>query len=157
MAEHYSLKTGVVLSITVKAKVKKIADKYFILAKKDIVVTSGARSSQSQASAMYGKLAGGDQLTVYSNQTAAKEIKKAYTDAVAAKKSKVDTIADMKAVIDTQISKMIYISKHLKVGAVDVRSRNMTASEKTHFKSAANGIATKVILETTPPHFHLSL
>lgn len=108
MAEHYSLKSGVVLSITVKAKVKKIADKYFSLAKKDIVVTSGARSSQNQASAMYGKLAGGDQLTVYTNQTAAKEIKKAYADAVAAKKSKVDTITAMKSVIDTQISKMIY-------------------------------------------------
>jgi hypothetical protein len=29
--------------------------------------------------------------------------------------------------------------------------------EKSHFKSAATGIAIKVILETTPPHFHLSL
>lgn len=60
MAEHYTLKAGVVLSITIKAKVKKIADKYYALTKKDIVVTSGARSSQSQASAMYGKLSGGD-------------------------------------------------------------------------------------------------
>jgi len=59
MAEHYSLKSGVVLSIGIKNKVKKIADKYFLLSKKDIVVTSGARSSQSQAEAMYGKLAGG--------------------------------------------------------------------------------------------------
>ncbi len=157
MAEHYTLKAGVVLSITIKAKVKKIADKYYALTKKDIVVTSGARSSQSQASAMYGKLSGGDQLTVYSNQTAAKEIKKSYTDAVAAKKSKADTIAAMKAVIDTQISKMIYISKHLKTGAVDVRSKNMTVAEKAHLKSAATGIAIKIILETTPPHFHLSL
>lgn len=157
MAEHYTLKPGVVLSIIIKAKVKKIADKYYALTKKDIVVTSGTRSSQSQASAMYGKLSGGDQLTVYSNQTAAKEIKKAYTDAVAAKKSKADTIAAMKTVIDAQIAKMIYISKHLKTGAVDVRSKNMTAAEKTHFKSAATGIATKIILETTPPHFHLSL
>lgn len=63
----------------------------------------------------------------------------------------------MKAVIDTQISKMIYISKHLKTGAVDVRSKNMTVAEKAHFKSAATGIAIKIILETTPPHFHLSL
>lgn len=81
---------------------------------------SGTRTSQSQATAMYGKLSGGDQLTVYANQTAAKEIKKAYDNAVTSKKSKSDTISDMKAVIDTQISKMTYISKHLKVGAVDV-------------------------------------
>lgn len=157
MAEHYSLKSGVVLSINIKNKVKKIADKYFVLAKKDIVVTSGTRTSQSQAEAMYGKLSGGDQLTVYSNQTAAKEIKKAYDDAVVAKKSKLDIISDMKSVIDSQISKMIYISKHLKVGAVDIRSKDMTTAEKVSFKSAATGVAIKVILETTPPHFHLSL
>ena len=35
MAEHYSLKSGVVLSIGIKNKVKKIADKYFLLTKKD--------------------------------------------------------------------------------------------------------------------------
>ena len=157
MAEHYSLKSGVVLSINIKSKVKKIADNYFVLAKKDIVVTSGTRTSQSQAEAMYGKLSGGDQLTVYSNQVAAKEIKKAYDDAVVAKKSKLDIISDMKSVIDSQIAKMIYISKHLKVGAIDVRSKVMTTAEKTQFKSAAAGIAIKVILETTPPHFHLSL
>lgn len=63
----------------------------------------------------------------------------------------------MKAVIDTQISKMAYISKHLKTGAIDVRSKNMTAAEKGHFKTAATGIAFKIILETTPPHFYLSL
>lgn len=114
MPEHYSLKAGVVLSVAIKAKVKKIADKYYALSKKDIVVTSGTRTSQSQAEAMYGKLSGGDKLTVYKNQVAAKAIKKAYDDAVTAKKSKIDTIADMKSVIDTQISKMVYISKHLK-------------------------------------------
>ena len=102
-------------------------------------------------------MTGGDKLTVYSNQTAAKEIKKAYDDAVTAEKSKSDIISDMKSVIDNQISKMIYISKHLKTGAVDVRSKDMTTAEKSHFKSAATGIAIKVILETTPPHFHLSL
>ena len=157
MPEHYSLKTGVVLSVDIKVKVKKIADKYYALSKKDIVVTSGTRTSQSQAEAMYGKLSGGDKLTVYKNQIAAKEIKKSYDDAVAAKKSKIDTIADMKSVIDTQIAKMIYISKHLKKSAVDIRSKDMTAADKTHFKSAAKGLATNVILETTPPHFHLSL
>jgi len=33
----------------------------------------------------------------------------------------------------------------------------MTAADKAHFKTAAKGVATNVILETTPPHFHLSL
>lgn len=31
----------------------------------------------------------------------------------------------------------------------------MSESDKTSFNSAASGIASSVILETTPPHFHL--
>ncbi len=57
--------------------------------------------------------------------------------------------------INEQIKKGKYISKHLKKGAVDVRSRDMTESDKTFFKKAAAGIALIVILEATPPHFHL--
>jgi len=155
MAENYTLKTGVSLPLDIKTKVKKIADKYHTLSKKKIVVTSGTRTAASQASAMYGKLAGGDALTVYRNQTAIKEIKKPYDDGVKAKKSKADIISDMEKVIEAQIKKSTYISKHLKKGAIDVRSRDMSLTEKENFKKAAKGVATTVILETTPPHFHL--
>ena len=149
------MKSGVSLSIDIKLKVKKIADKYYLLAKKNIMVTSGTRSSQSQAEAMYGKLAGGDKLTVYTNKVAAKEIRKAYEDGVAAKMTKPSIILKMKKTLDKQIAKGVYISKHLKKGAVDIRSKDMTATEKKHFQTAARGVAIKVILETTPPHFHL--
>lgn len=157
MAEHYRLKAGVILSFDIKRKVKTIADKYYALTNKDIVVTSGTRTSQSQAEAMYAKLAGGDKLTVYKNQSAAKEIKKAYDDGQVSKKSKAQIIKDIKTVIDKQISRNVYISKHLKKGAVDIRSRDMSASEKTNFKKSAKGIASIIILETVPPHFHLQL
>jgi hypothetical protein len=155
MAENYTLKSGVIVSANIKAKIKKVADKYHKETSKKITVTSGTRTSQSQASAMYGKLSGGDKLTVYTNQSAAKKIKKAYDDGVKEKKSKSDIISDIKAVIDEQIKNGIYISKHLKKGAVDVRSRDMSNDEKEKFKKAAKGTATAVILETTPPHFHL--
>lgn len=155
MAEHYTLKSGVSLDATIEAKVKKIADAYHKLTKKDIVVTSGTRTSSSQASAMYGKTSGGDKLTVYKDQTSAKSILNAYDAGVKAGKSKTEITADIKDEIDDQIKNGKYISKHLKKGAVDIRSRDMTAAEKTHFKTAAAGIATTVILETTPPHFHL--
>jgi len=84
MVEHYTLKSGVSLTTDIKAKIKKIADKYHQLASKDIVITSGTRTSHSQAEAMYGKLVGGDKLTVYKDQTSAKAIKKAYDDGVKA-------------------------------------------------------------------------
>jgi len=157
MPEHYSLEKDVTLPIDIKAKVKKIADKYHSFTKKDIVVTSGIRTSQSQADAMYGKLSGGDKLTVYGQQTAAQKIRKIYDAAVKAKKTKDQIIADIKSEIDDQIKKQIYISKHLRKGAIDVRSRDMSNTEKDKLKLAAKGIAIKVILETTPPHFHLQL
>lgn len=156
MAEHYSIKSGVTLDPAIEEKVKKIADKYYQLTKKNIVVTSGTRSSSSQASAMYGKLSGGDKLSVYADQTSAKEILNTYDAGIKAKKSKAEIIADIKDDIDEQIKKARYISKHLKKGSVDIRSRDMSASDKTNFKKAAAGIAQVVILEATPPHFHLN-
>ncbi|WP_435275939.1 hypothetical protein ACMAZF_02605 [Psychrobium sp. nBUS_13] len=78
MSKHYALKLGVLLDSDVENKVKKIADKYFKLSNKDIVITSGTRTTQSQASAMYGKTSGGDKLTVYKDQTSAKEILSVY-------------------------------------------------------------------------------
>ena len=155
MAENYTLKSGVILDVEVEKKVKKIADKYHKLTKKGIVITSGTRSSNSQASAMYGKVSGGDKLTVYKDQTSAKEVLNTYDAGVKAKKSKAEIVADIKDDIDEQIKNKKYISKHLKKGAVDVRSRDMSESDKTNFRKAAAGIASIVILETTPPHFHL--
>jgi len=157
MAEHYTLKAGVIVSTDIKAKIKKIADKYYKSTSKEIVITSGTRESQSQAAAMYGKLSGGDALSIYKDQTSAKAIKKAYDDAVTAKKNKTQTISAIKMVIDEQIKKGTYISKHLKKGAIDVRSRDMSAGEKAKFKEAAKGIATSILLEVVPPHFHLQL
>lgn len=61
----------------------------------------------------------------------------------------------IKTEIDGQIENGIYISMHLKKGAIDVRSRDMSIAQKEHFKAAAKEVAVAVILETTPPRFHL--
>ncbi len=61
----------------------------------------------------------------------------------------------MTNVIKAQMKKGKYISKHLNVGAVDVRSRDMSAKEKEAFKKSAKKHAKTVILEITPPHWHL--
>lgn len=155
MAENYTLESGVNLSLDIKGKVKKIADAYHLATNKKIVVTSGTRTAQSQAEAMYSKLAGGDNLAVYSNQSAARKIKEIFEKGIAAKKKKDVLIKEIKAEIDNQIKKGVYISKHLKKGAIDIRSRDMNMSEREQLKKAAKGIAVTVILETTHPHFHL--
>jgi len=156
VAENYTLESGVTLRTDVKAKVKKIADKYNPATKKTITVTSGTRTASGQASAMYGKLSGGDKLMVYKDQTSAKEIKKAYDDGKKAKKSRAVIVKDMTKVIEAQIKKGKYISKHLRAGAVDIRSWDMSSTEKGAFRKACKGITkSDPILETTPPHWHL--
>jgi hypothetical protein len=155
MAENYTLLPGVTLTDAIKAKIKTIADAYNKATKKTITVTSGTRTAASQAEAMYVKLEGGDKLTIYKDQVSAQEIKKAYDDGKAATKSKADIVKEMTSTIEAQIKKGKYISKHLKAGAVDVRSKDMSNSEKAEFKKAAAATALSVILETTPPHFHL--
>lgn len=157
MPEHYSLLDGVILSPDIEEKVKLLADRYHALTNKNIVITSGIRTSHSQARAMYEKLAGGDDLAVYKNQSAAQDIRRIYLDGTTSNKSKDAIITDIKAEIDTQIHNEIYISKHLRQGAIDIRSRDMSDSEKEKLKQAAEGIVETVILETTPPHFHVQL
>lgn len=151
----YRLLPGVRLSADIKQKVKKIADKYHSDTGKTIVVTSGARPPARQAKAMYRKLEGGDDLSVYRNKKAVAAIKKAYNDAKTAKKSETEIIKAMAEVIEEQVKKGVYISRHLRAGAVDIRSRDMSAKQKQAFRKAAKGIAKSIILETIPPHFHL--
>jgi hypothetical protein len=155
MSEHYSLKTGVTLDSEIEKKVKKIADGYYKLSKKDIVITSGTRSTDSQAAAMFGKTSGGDKLTVYRDQASAKAVLNTYDAGVKAKKTNAEIIADIRDELDEQVKKGKYISKHLKKGAVDIRSRDMTAADITNFKKSTVGVASTVILEAVPPYFHL--
>ena len=61
----------------------------------------------------------------------------------------------MTKVIEGQVKKGIYLSKHLRAGAIDVRSRDMSNKEKEYFKQAIKGVANSFILEKKPPHWHL--
>jgi hypothetical protein len=159
--KHYSLKEGedIKLSADVEGKITLLADAYYKKRKKDIVITSGTRTVAEQASAMYGKLEEGDDLSVYGNQTAAKAVKDAYNSAKNAKKSAADIKSAMSAVIQKQVDEGTYISNHLRAGAFDVRNRDMSDEDKKAFKEAASGVdgLAAPIEEGKPPHFHLQL
>ena len=153
-ALHYELAPGVQLKSEVATRLAPIADAYFQATKRNIYVTSGTRSAASQARAMYKKLQGGDDLSVYKNQTAVAQIKKAYADA--AGKSEVEIVEAMRDVIQKQIDGGVYISLHLLAGAVDVRKKDMSPEEQQAFKDAVKAHSNvKLVDEGTPPHFHL--
>lgn len=156
--KHYSVNSEVILSEGAEAKVAQIADAYYAKRKKDIVVTSGTRTAASQADAMYIKLeAGDDVVKLYRGSSAVKAIKKAYDAGKAASKSRDEIVAAMTEVVAGQISAGVYISAHLRAGAVDIRSRDMSDADKAAFRKIARSVAKQVLLETKPPHWHLQL
>lgn len=131
-----------------------MADAYNAVMGSDIVVTSGTRGADSQASAMYRKLASGENImSLYRNQTAAGQIRDSYTAGVATGKNASAIITDMTSVISNQISNNVYISAHLRAGAVDVRMRGMSTSQRSAFRAAASGVANTVLKESD--HWHL--
>ncbi|MBK9262052.1 MAG: hypothetical protein IPM54_19890 [Polyangiaceae bacterium] len=149
----------VALSGPVADKVDELDDAYFKRTGKHLTVTSGARDAVQQAKAMYKMMRlGGDPMRLYRNKEAAREIKRAYEQARAKKKSPDDVVGAVHSVIQKQMARGIYISAHLRAGAVDVRSRDLTRTEKKHFaKVVAEMKDVQMLEEFTPPHFHLQI
>jgi hypothetical protein len=151
--------SDVALTGPVADKVDEIDDAYFRRTGKHLTVTSGTRDAVQQAKAMYKMMRlGGDPVRLYRNKEAAHEIKRAYEQGRAAKKSPDDVVSDVHSVIQQQIARGIYISAHLRAGAVDVRSRDLNRTEKKHFAKTITDVKEVQMLEEfTPPHFHLQI
>lgn len=146
------------LSPKVEEKLNAIADKYRKRTNKTFVVTSGTRDPDSQAELIHDKLvAGDDLLKLYKDKSAVSELIKVFVDAKAAKKTRAQVVVLIAATIRAQMKRGIYISAHLKAGAADVRSTTMTPSDKRAFAEIAKDHGLAVMLEATPPHFHLQL
>jgi hypothetical protein len=153
----YVLQPGVVLSTDIEWRVAAIASAYNAETGKTIRINSGTRSAQSQAAAMYTKfLAGGVQETqLYRARAQAKRLFDIFDAGRRAGKNRQDVVADMTTEIEAQIAAGVFISKHLRAGAVDVRSTDMSQSQKQVFRRVAERHAESVILESNPPHWHL--
>ncbi|WP_438025912.1 hypothetical protein [Sorangium sp. So ce233] len=153
----YEVLPGVILPAKIAAKLEQIDRGYARRTREHLVITSGTRDANRQARAMFTKLRlGEDLLQLYRNKAAVQEIKKAYH--ANASKPPEQAVAAMEAVIQDQIDRGIYISAHLRKGAVDVRNRTMSPKEKRAFlESAAEVAGVLVIEESTPPHYHLQI
>ena len=137
-AQHYSLNPGVVLSDGMIQSINTIANAYHESTGQDNVVTSGTRTPAQQASAMYDKLARGDNLTtLYTNGAALGQITAAYNAGVAAGNSSAEMVASMTSVIEGQVAQGNYISNHLRENAADIRTSNMTTQQKAEFVRVA--------------------
>lgn len=152
---------GVVLDQNLRYRINRIAKDYYFQSGQvfktpiKIVLTSGLRSSMSQASAMFYKFLSGGDYKLYKNKEAAKQIYDSFKSGRRLGLSNAQIKTRMKEVIDEQIAEGIYISKHLKYGAVDVRSRILTPAQQDLFMSVAAQYVESILLEKHPPHFHL--
>ncbi len=155
MAEHYSTKGVITIPLPLKPQLKKIADAYHKATNKDIVVTSAKRTAASQASALYIRFSKGGNVNDYVRQTEAKAVKKAYDDAIKANKNKAAIIKAMEQELANQIKQGKYLSSHLSSTALDVRSKDMSTTEKREFLKACKIVASKCLVEGSPQHFHL--
>ncbi len=149
------------LTDTNAERLKKIASRYFKATRKRLVVTGGTRSPQRQAQLVFDKLKHGDDIiALYENKTAATELRNAYRDAVAKGLKRKATIRAMNDVIEAQIARGIYVSKHLKSGAVDVRSWDMEGALEKALKDAVKSEAGVTMMDERKgpePHFHLNM
>ena len=153
---HFSVDDGVRLSDNARERVGLIADEYFRRTGKNLRVTDGTRTAHDQARQIYNKIQLND-TGIYRNRTALAEIRRAYDAGVRAGKSRDQIINDMSEVIQGQVNRGVYISRHLRAGAVDISVRGMTAADERAFRAsvAAATPDTEVLRETAPHHFHL--
>lgn len=121
-----------------------------------VVVTSGYRAPQKQAAAMYDKFKAGGSYLIYRQQDAAKAVHDAYAEGVAAGLAKADVIQKMTVVLEQQQGAGTYLSNHMRSNAVDLRSFNLSASDKQKLIAACKSQGATVVLdEGQPPHLHV--
>jgi hypothetical protein len=149
----------VTLSPKVEDKLSAIGDKYQRRTGKTFIVTSGIRDPDSQGELIFRKLAlGEDLLKLYKDKSAVLELKQVFDDGRRSKRARAVIVAQLATMIRAQMKRGIYISAHLKAGAADIRSTSMTPTDKRAFIDAARDVGGfDIMLESTPPHFHLQL
>ncbi len=156
---HYTTEPGVVLSTDVERLLAPLADLYYQETGADLVITSGTRTPRSQAEAMYTNMRNGaDPRDLYRNHEAADEIWTAYNQEQRNRASRDDAIDALTSVIEGQVSRGVFISRHLQARGVDVRNRTMTSEQRHTFERLATQAGTRASSENEHregPHYHV--
>jgi hypothetical protein len=142
-------------------RLMRIAKRYFDASHKVLVVTGGTRNSLRQAQLMCSKLDHHeDVIALYENKKLAREVVDAYQKGISEHLGRQRVVRAVRAVIDEQIARGEYISRHMKSGAADVRSRGMSVEQQVSFRKAVAGEAGASLLDErdgAAPHFHINL
>lgn len=155
----YTTLEGVEIPATVRPRLQQLADAFQRRTGKALVITDGTRDPAIQAGLMLRNLARGDDIVRgYANKSAARAVRDAYRRAVRERLPEPEVLAAITAVIRAQVAAGDYVSKHLREGAVDVRTHDLTRDELSALRKLAAGMDIEVVDETrtATPHFHLN-
>ncbi len=148
----YTVKPGVVLKPEEKRFVAAVAADFA----KPLVVTSGYRGPDKQATAMYVKFKVGGSYHIYRQAAAAKAVHDIYESGVKVGKDRATIIRSMAKVMTDQERKGIYISRHMQATAVDFRTFDLSIAERRQLEDICRKHGAKVLLaEGHPVHLHV--
>ncbi|MBA2493376.1 MAG: peptidoglycan-binding protein [Acidobacteria bacterium] len=152
--EHYSVVSGILMIENLQAKTAEVADNYFAITGSKLIVTSGYRPPDRQASAIYNKLVIEGEAKVrslYKNKSAIDEVLTAFR---ANKGNPAVAVEAMRKVIENQITRQppVFISNHLLGNAIDIRK---LATNFNSLKKAVNQAGGRLIVEGD--HYHVEL
>jgi hypothetical protein len=155
----YRVQPGVKMPVNIEAKVAAIGQNYSRIGKAPLVVTSGNRTALKQAEAMRVKISMGENLLkLYGNKKAASQVVQAYKQAKWAGQSKAAVVEQMAQVIEEQVGQGVFISNHLREGAVDIRTKGLSKWAKAKLIESAEMVpGVRVHDESTPPHLHVDI
>lgn len=159
---YYTVDQGIVLADEAIKYLNLIGEQYFKKTGKKFNVNSGTRTPYRQAEAMFIVIQSGDSNLSLYNRDRVNPILDAYKTSKAAGKSREEIIQAMTAVIQDQVNNKIYISNHLKAGAIDIdiNGEGEIAPMSSTEKKIMIEIAIKVtggqaFEEKSPPHIHI--
>ena len=151
---------GVKLPPEVEQCLARLASRFYRRTGQPLVITSGTRSAEAQAEAMYAKLIRRRNLfRLYSRTALLREVVRAYRRARRKRLSHRAARAALARVIRSQVLRGEYLSAHLRNGAVDIRSYDMSRRQRRLLRQLARSDADILLLkqERHPPHFHLEV
>ena len=156
---RYTVLPGVTLSAPVASRVQQLDLAFARRTGKHLIVVSGTRDPAKQARAMIRIIELGGSLTkLYGDREAAREVQQSYDRARAARKKPEEVVSAVQATLQGQIQRGVYISAHLRAGAIDVRNTVMTEADRKAFRAAVREVGGISLLEEfRPPHFHLEI
>lgn len=150
--EHFTVVSGILMTADLQEKVANLANHYFAITGKGLIITSGYRPPDRQSKAMFDKLVNEGETSVrnlYKNKTLIDEILNVYRQN---KGNPPVAVAEIQKTIEGQMKRGKFISNHLLSNAIDVRKATTNLAS---LRTAVSQVGGRVVVEGN--HYHIEL